>query len=138
MKNSLYVKKCLLINLLPNFLVRFKWTPIKSSPRSLVRRLVVKLLGDNIFIERLGLNLFHLKLLYLSFCLFIFSFFSLMYSFCWCVHIFSFFLSCTEFIDGFIVLASLPHLQYLLMFFKIKIQLRFDSTLCNVKIGNSP
>ena len=56
MKNSLSIKNCLLITLLSNFLVPFKWTPIERSLKSLVRSLVVKLLIDNIFIERLGLS----------------------------------------------------------------------------------
>ena len=34
----------------------FKWTPIERPLKSLVRSLIVKLLLDNIFIERLGLK----------------------------------------------------------------------------------
>ena len=47
---------CLLITLLTNFLVPFKWTPIERSLRSLLRSLAVKLLTDNMFTERLGFN----------------------------------------------------------------------------------
>ena len=52
-------KNCLLIILLTNFLVPFKWTPLQRSLRSLPKSLLVKLLIDNIFIERLGLTLEH-------------------------------------------------------------------------------
>ena len=34
----------------------FKWTPIENSLRSLLGNLLLKLLIDNIFIERLGFN----------------------------------------------------------------------------------
>ena len=58
MKNSLSMKK-LLTTLLTNFLVPFKWTLIKRS-------LVVKLLIDNIFIERLSFSVVHNSVLLLA------------------------------------------------------------------------
>ena len=54
-KTVFHIKYCLLSTLLLNFLVSkilFNWTPIERSLRSLI----VKLLIDNIFIERLGLS----------------------------------------------------------------------------------
>ena len=46
-------KYCLLLTLLPNFLVSKTTFPIERSLRSVLRSLIVKLLIDNIFIERL-------------------------------------------------------------------------------------
>ena len=47
-------KQYLLITLLINLLILFKWTLLERSLRSLLRSLVIKSLIDNIFIERLG------------------------------------------------------------------------------------
>ena len=49
-------KQYLLITLLINLLILFKWTLLERSQRSLLRSLVVKSLIDNIFIEGLGLR----------------------------------------------------------------------------------
>ena len=46
----------LLITLLINLLILFKWTLLERSLRSLLRSLVIKSLIDNIFIERLGFS----------------------------------------------------------------------------------
>ena len=48
-------KQYLLITLLINLLILFKWTLLERSLRSLLRSLVIKSLIDNIFVERLGL-----------------------------------------------------------------------------------
>ena len=50
-------KQYLLITLLINLLILFKWTLLERSLRSLLRSLVIKSLIDNIFVERLGLSL---------------------------------------------------------------------------------
>ena len=50
-------KQYLLITLLINLLILFKWTLLERSLRSLLRSLVIKSLIDNIFIERLGFSL---------------------------------------------------------------------------------
>ena len=50
-------KKYLLITLLINLLILFKWTLLEKSLRSLLRSLVIKSLIDNIFVERLGLSM---------------------------------------------------------------------------------
>ena len=47
-------KKYLLITLLLNLLILFKWTLLEKSLGSLLRSLVTKSLIDNIFVERLG------------------------------------------------------------------------------------
>ena len=49
-------KQYLLITLLINLLILFKWTLLERSLRSLLRSLVIKSLIDNIFVERLGLR----------------------------------------------------------------------------------
>ena len=50
-------KQYLLITLLINLLILFKWTLLERSLRSLLRSLVIKSLIDNIFVERLGFKL---------------------------------------------------------------------------------
>ena len=50
-------KKYLLITLLINLLILFKWTLLEKSLRSLLRSLVIKSLIDNIFVEGLGFKL---------------------------------------------------------------------------------
>ena len=47
-------KQYLLITLLINLLILFKWTLLERSLGSLLRSLVIKSLIDNIFVERLG------------------------------------------------------------------------------------
>ena len=53
---SIYKKNCLLITLLMNLLIIFKWTLLERFLRKLLRSLLIKSLIDNIFIERLGLR----------------------------------------------------------------------------------
>ena len=50
-------KRYLLIALLINLLILFKWTLLEKSLRSLLRSLVIKSLIDNICVERLGLSM---------------------------------------------------------------------------------
>ena len=50
-------KQYLLITLLINLLILFKWTLLERSLRSLLRSLVIESLIDNIFVERLGSKL---------------------------------------------------------------------------------
>ena len=50
-------KQYLLITLLINLLILFKWTLLERFLGSLLKSLVIKLLIDNIFVERLGLRL---------------------------------------------------------------------------------
>jgi hypothetical protein len=52
-------KQYLLITLLINLIILFKWTLLERSLRSLLRSLVIKSLIDNIFVERLGLSVTH-------------------------------------------------------------------------------
>ena len=47
-------KQYLLVTLLIDLLILFKWTLLERSLRILLRSLVIKSLTDNIFIERLG------------------------------------------------------------------------------------
>ena len=63
---SYLLKYCLLSSLQPNFFV--SKTPIERSLRSLLRSLLVKLMIDNIFIERLGLSVLSLQPTLLQVC----------------------------------------------------------------------
>ena len=57
-------KQYLLITLLIDLLILFKWTLLERFLRSLLQSLVIKSLIDNIFVERLGFGLPMLNKLY--------------------------------------------------------------------------
>ena len=60
-------KQYLLITLLINLLLLFKWTLLERSLWSLLRSLLIKALIDNIFVERLGFKAAAICVVHFSF-----------------------------------------------------------------------